>query len=188
MANTDDLSGPLSTLLRRAEASYPDRAHKVWEVWEESVGPDVAKRSYPLSFRRGRLVVAVSAAAWMQELSFLRELIRDSLNRALGADLVTDIRLRVAEAEPPPAPRTPAPPPPWLSETLPGESLEKIERELSTIRDPELRDAIRQVRVRAEQVRRFREDRAEAPPPPSSASQERAEKEANGPPGPRRRL
>jgi hypothetical protein len=163
-----DLSHLLQTVLRRAEASYPDRAHRVWEVWEEAVGPELAKRSAPLSLRRGRLVVAVTTAPWMQQLSFLRETIRDSLNRALGHDLVREVRFRLATPEPAPPPRAPAPPPPWLDQPLDPAALAAIDEEVSVISDLEVRRVVREARCRAEQVRRFREGREATPPRGSS--------------------
>lgn len=170
----DDLSRVLQDVLRRAESSYPDRSHRVWEVWDAAVGPDVAARSRPLSLRSGRLTVAVESPAWMQQLSFLREAMRDAVNRAIGETLVREVRLRIAEAEPPPPPPRPAPgPPPWLSQDLPSTVSEAVDREVAVIRDPQLREAVRQTRLRAEQARRFREDPAAAPPPGSSRGRQR---------------
>ncbi|GAB4255833.1 MAG: DUF721 domain-containing protein [Deferrisomatales bacterium] len=169
------LAEPLRKLLRRVEAGYPDRAHRIWEVWETAVGPDIAKRSCPTSFQGGRLLVSVSTAPWLQQLSFLRETIRDAVNGALGAPLVTEVRLRLGAVAPPPAPRSAPAPPSWLAEPLPQEVLRRIERELEPVADPQLRETLRQVRVRAEQVRRFREDRASAPPPESSGGLSRGE-------------
>lgn len=167
--SVDDLSRVLHQVLRKAEGTYPDQAHRVWEVWDQAVGCEVAERSSPLSLRSGRLTVAVTNAAWMQQLSFLRESIRDAVNRALEGDVVREVRLRMAEVEPPPPPaRRPPGPPPWLAEDLPREVTEVVDRDVATIQDPEVREAVRQTRLRAEQIRRFRGDRAGGTPPQSS--------------------
>lgn len=169
----DDLSRVLQRVMRQAEASYPDRSHRIWEVWDAAVGPEVAARSRPVSLRSGRLSVAVESPAWMQQLSFLRETVRDAVNRALGEDLVREVRLRIAEAEPPP-PRNPAGPPPWLHREVPPDVAEAVDREVACIRDPTLREAVRQTRLRAEQLRRFREAPEGAPPRARSARPRRA--------------
>lgn len=166
---TSGIQTLLRNLLQRAEASYPDHAHRVWEVWEEAVGPEVAKRSSPLSLRRGSLVVAVANAPWMQQLSFLRETIRDSVNRALGQDLVREVRFRLGEAETGRGLREARVPPPWLGQPLDAATLATIDREVSSIADEELRGAVRQARVRAEQFRNFTGGPRAAPPPESSA-------------------
>ncbi len=172
--SVDDLPHLLHQVLRRAEAGYPDQSHRVWDVWARAVGPEVAERSQPLSVRAGRLTVAVANAAWMQQLSFLRESIRDAVNAALGVALVKEVRLRIAETEAPrPAVHQPSGPPPWLSQELPAGVVRAVEREVEAIQDPEVREAVRQIRLRAEQVRVFREDRAAAPPPESSGPRRR---------------
>lgn len=160
-----DLSASLRDLLRRAEARYPDQAHRVWEVWESAVGPEVARRSSPVSLQGGRLLVAVSTSAWVQQLSFLRERLREALNQALGQNVVRDIRFRLAEWEPPLPAREPAPPPPWLSDPLDAATLERLREEVAGISDDAVRHAVLAARVRAEQVRRFREGRAGDRPP-----------------------
>ncbi|MBI5015651.1 MAG: DUF721 domain-containing protein [Deltaproteobacteria bacterium] len=168
-----DLPALLRELLRRAEASYPDRSHRLWEVWEEAVGADVAQRAYPLELRRGRLTLAVATAPWMQQLSLLREQLREAVNRALGTELVRDVRFRLCPPEPPPPPRSAATPPAWLGEPLDPEVHAEIDAELAPIGDPALRASLRQVRVRAEQARRYRQRREAAEPPPSTGRSRR---------------
>jgi hypothetical protein len=153
----EELPDLIQQVLRRAEGSYRDRSHLVWDVWEDAVGPELARRSRPQALRAGRLTVAVANAAWMQQLSFLRESIRDAVNRALGQPLVREVRLRMTEVEAPRPVHQPSAPPPWLEQPLDDPARDAVEREVSAIRDPELREAIRQTRIRAEQVRRYRE-------------------------------
>ena len=61
--------------------------------WPAVAGQRIARHTRAVSFRDGTLAVEVDGSAWMQELSLLkRELLRN-LNRHLGADVVTDVRL-----------------------------------------------------------------------------------------------
>lgn len=72
----------------------PDRrlaAYRLWTFWAEEVGPAVAARAEPASYRDGVLSVRVHGAAWMQELQFMKEDLRQQLNRRLGAELIRDI-------------------------------------------------------------------------------------------------
>jgi len=173
----EDLPQLLHKLLRRAEASYRDRSHLVWEVWEAAVGPELARRSRPHSLRAGRLIVAVASAAWMQQLSFLRESIRDNVNRALGQPLVREVRLRMAETEAPRPVHQPSAPPPWLDQQVDKRTRDAVDREVAAIADPELREAVRQTRIRAEQVRLYREPPTAPPPQPSSGHPEHGDTE-----------
>lgn len=163
-----ELPSLIGDLLRRAEASYPDQSHRLWDVWEEAVGAEVARRAYPLELRRGRLTLAVASSPWMQQLSLLRERLREAVNGALGGEIVREVRFRLSAPEPPPPPRTAAPPPPWLALPLEPETLAAIDAEVSAVADSDLRAALHKVRVRAEQARRFLQNPAEPRPPRSN--------------------
>lgn len=63
------------------------REAAIWRIWPEVVGPAVASRAQPLRIIDGALTVAVSSGPWMQELSFLKEMIKQKLNARLGERL-----------------------------------------------------------------------------------------------------
>ncbi len=177
---TPGLSDVLRGILERVEARFPDQAHRIWEVWEEAVGPDVARRARPVAFRSGVLHVAVTSSPWMHQLTFLRERFRDELNRRLGSPLVRLVRFRLApeDAEPEPRPRQKDDAPaPWTAVRLPGEVRDRVERASAQVPDTALREAIRRAWTRAEQLRFLREGREAAPPPGSTAGPGREEPE-----------
>jgi predicted nucleic acid-binding Zn ribbon protein len=90
--------------------------YRVWEVWEEAVGKLVARKAQPTKIQRGKLFVAVSNSAYLQEMQFYKAHIRDAVNQRLGAPVVKDIffvlgRVQDSAARPePPPPRRPLPP------------------------------------------------------------------------------
>jgi predicted nucleic acid-binding Zn ribbon protein len=64
--------------------------------WPAVAGARIARHTRALSFRDGTLAVEVEGSAWMHELGFLkRDLVRN-LNRHLGAEVVSDLRLTPA--------------------------------------------------------------------------------------------
>jgi predicted nucleic acid-binding Zn ribbon protein len=90
----------------------PDRrlpAYRVWTFWAEVVGPAVAARAEPASFRDGILSVRVAGAAWMQELQFMQTELRERINERLGAPLIRDIYFVSGAVTPRPAPPVAAP-------------------------------------------------------------------------------
>jgi predicted nucleic acid-binding Zn ribbon protein len=100
----------------------------IWRVWDDAVGPQIARRAQPVRLRAGTLVVAVSSAPWMQELQLLKRTMRDQLNAHLPAPVITDLRFTLTTfSEPPalpeprraPAPRCTAPPAADHLESLP---------------------------------------------------------------------
>ncbi len=160
-ARPEHLGRALNRTLQRLEGAYPDQAHRLWEVWETAVGEPLASRCRPLEFRNGTLVLAVSSASWMQQVQFLTGTVRDTLNRALGEDLVRQVRLRVAETPPPPPPAEPPPLPPTDQlPPLPLEELQQLEGELLEIPDPQLRAAVRRARERAARLELLKGDPA----------------------------
>ncbi len=68
---------------------------RIWNVWDEVVGPDVSENTHPSWIKDGRLRVAVSDPIWLQELKFLEEDIREELNKKLRRKAVKKIEFRV---------------------------------------------------------------------------------------------
>jgi len=148
------ISTVMSGMLRQIEASYPNSAHRIWEVWPDAVGPELATRSSPLEFRNGKLTVGVEGAAWLQQFVFLSPKIIKAVNEALGVELVKSLITRAAVIEPPKA----EPPPPQLLRSGPLTEQEKDLLDESTrgVEDPELAEAIKRAREIA--IRRIRRD------------------------------
>jgi len=93
-------------------------ASAIWRVWSDAVGAAIARRAEPVRLRGRTLVVAVSSAPWMQELTLLKRNVVAALNERLPRPLVDDLYLVLTEgratATPsaPPRRRAPCPTPP----------------------------------------------------------------------------
>ncbi len=131
---------PLSTLLQDGlkGLGLAERLREadIWRVWPEVVGPAISSRARPLRIINGILTVAVSSGPWMQELTFLKGMIREKLNGQLGATVVKEIVLKsgrvekevpIAVAE---APR---------KKRLTARQLAFIDEQSAAIADPEIR-------------------------------------------------
>jgi len=123
-------------------------------AWPEVVGELAAAHSRPAAFRKGLLTVATDSPAWAQELDFLKVEIQERLDRLLGPGVVAELRFKAgrgqdkisrtpkSEAGTGPAEAAPAPEPdPELKAGL--------EEELSRIKDPDLRETILRLRLKA---------------------------------------
>ncbi len=66
---------------------------KLWKKWSEFVGPSMGAVSEPVGYQRGVLYVWVSNSAWMQQLVFMREHMRDAINKKLEQEYVREVRL-----------------------------------------------------------------------------------------------
>lgn len=77
------------------------READIWRIWPEVVGQVVASRAQPLRIINGTLTVAVSSGPWMQELTFLKGVMKQKLNDSLGSEVVKEIILRSGKIAPP---------------------------------------------------------------------------------------
>ena len=98
----------LGDILDRTMQRLPFRRrlddYAIWEVWDDTVGPAVARNARPEKIRDGTLVVKVRAATWMQQLQYMKEIIAEKLNQRLEREVVTNIFFVVGEI---PAEKTP---------------------------------------------------------------------------------
>ena len=67
----------------------------IWKLWDGVVGEKIAKHARPSSIKRGILLVKVTDSVWVQELEFMAETIKDSLNSKLQREAIKKIRFRV---------------------------------------------------------------------------------------------
>ena len=85
----------ISNLLGDANLPFnPDDA-RIWEIWNDVVGPLIAEIAQPSWIKNKRLVVYVSNSIWMQELNFAGESIKENLNHKLKRDAIKKIEFRV---------------------------------------------------------------------------------------------
>ena len=85
----------LSALLNDPQLPFNPGDARIWQVWEEVVGPPIARNAQPLWIRKGTLRVKVSDPIWLQELSLAGEIIKDKLNTKLGRKAVQKIEFRL---------------------------------------------------------------------------------------------
>lgn len=81
----------LRDVIKRIDPEQRLGAFEVWNFWDDAVGVALARRARPSAYRNGVLIVTVSAHAWMQELQFMKDTLRDNLNARLGSDMIRDI-------------------------------------------------------------------------------------------------
>ena len=138
----EKLGNILEKSLKRLDPSDSLVEYGVWPIWNEIVGPTIARNAQPDKIRHGTLFVKVTSPTWMQQLQYMKEMISEKLNQSLGAEVVKNIFFYVGRLEPEvPASRTKDHPAPSLSSSEP-----KIDEEhLSSIKDPEIRRALRRL-------------------------------------------
>jgi hypothetical protein len=145
---------PLARVLARIDPQQRLRVYRLWTFWADEVGAAIAARAQPTAFRGGLLTVAVNGHAWMQELQFLKETLRERLNARLGQAAITDIYFVPGSAA--------ADPGNVVVDTAPDEAELAAPIELPALRNSEFADAF------ARLIRAHRRRQRAAPSPPRS--------------------
>jgi predicted nucleic acid-binding Zn ribbon protein len=131
------LAETLGRVVQRIDPDQRLEVYRVWTFWADEVGASIAARAEPLRFRAGVLFVRVASHAWMQELQFMKETLRERLNSRLGSPLIRDVyfvsapeveaRPAAKEAEPP-APPEPVVPLPPIGDPRLADAFQRIAR------------------------------------------------------------
>lgn len=79
---------------------------KLWAKWEEVVGPTIAQNAEPVGFQRGVLFVWVRNSAWMQQMVFMKDQIRDTINKKFDSNFVKYIKFTLDRHEVPTSDQT----------------------------------------------------------------------------------
>ncbi|MBC8460551.1 MAG: DUF721 domain-containing protein [Deltaproteobacteria bacterium] len=68
---------------------------RIWKLWDGVVGKKIARHARPSWIKKGVLLVKVTDSVWLQELEFMAETIKDSLNSKLQREAIKKIRFKV---------------------------------------------------------------------------------------------
>ncbi len=132
------VSDLLNAVFRGKPAERRLKEGAIWVAWDSAVGPQIAAKAHPVSFRDGILTVAVSSAPWMQQLTFLKKGIVEKLNALVGDQLVQEIYLKAGRGAVLQAPHRQRKKP---KRPLTAAERERIAERCALLQDPELRDA-----------------------------------------------
>jgi hypothetical protein len=91
----------LGAVVARFGLERPLDDYRIWQAWDEVVGPAISRNAQPQKLGGRRLVVVVKNAGWMQELSLLRRELCERLNAWMGREVIGEIFLVVGKVEPP---------------------------------------------------------------------------------------
>jgi len=118
--------------------------------WVEIAGEAIARNARPIKIEKKKLILNVSNAAWMNELSYLKADLIEKINSMAGGGLVEDIIMRVGRNKPvlPEKPIKKEKPLEPLPEPLPDE-LQKAEELSSLVCNESIKNTIREVYLRS---------------------------------------
>jgi predicted nucleic acid-binding Zn ribbon protein len=97
--DSDKDAEPIGELVGRVLGKYRHEVDhdltKIWDLWEDAVGESIAENTRPAAFKGKILIVYVSSSTWMHQLQFLKKDIILKANKALGKELIEEIKFRI---------------------------------------------------------------------------------------------
>lgn len=143
-ANLQRLGNVLTGILKKHNIFFDSEEQRLLEVWQKAVGPQISVQTRPDRLKRNTLFVKVSSSVWMHQLHILKQDIIEKINRLLTKDLVKNIHFSIGDI-----PST-MPTHPHSSSFLPDYPLKEkdknlIEKSISSVADPELKEILRRV-------------------------------------------
>ncbi|KPK94274.1 MAG: hypothetical protein AMJ94_01795 [Deltaproteobacteria bacterium SM23_61] len=124
------------------------REQKILDGWDRVVGRAIAEVTQPGTVRNRVLQIRVINSVWMQELQFHKPLIIQKLNEFLGDPFVQDLRFVLGGREEGVSPKAEEGRG-KKSRELTEEERERIEKEVSRLPDPEMREVLSRVFAKA---------------------------------------
>ncbi len=92
--NIQSLGDALKQLVQSLGIENQIEQYKIFDVWNEAVGPQVAKVAQPERLVNGLLIVTVNNAPWRTELTFRKKEILEKIYTVTNSRSITDIKFR----------------------------------------------------------------------------------------------
>ena len=94
---------PIGRVLEKAIRTYRKSSDleltQIWEHWDRIVGDVIAENAQPAAFKGQILMVHVISSNWIHQLHFVKDEMILKLNKALGKELVKEIKFKIGAVE-----------------------------------------------------------------------------------------
>ena len=111
--------------------------------WTDIAGSQLAAVSHPVRFRWGELLISVSDAIWLQQMTFYQAQLRDNIRSVVGNVKVSNLRFVLAYASDHPSRPPVSAERPTQPALLTADEERRVREGTACIADAELREAAR---------------------------------------------
>ncbi|MCD6389520.1 MAG: DUF721 domain-containing protein [Desulfobulbaceae bacterium] len=148
------MSELLNSLIQKKGWKKQITRNRVFLLWDQIVGEDIAVHAQPFVVRGRTLWLNVSDSVWMQQLQFQKMTILERVKQVLPGSSINDIRFQLdtslGRSRPQPEQKSPE-----LQSTPPDpQRKEKFDKMISTLKDEKMRQAMEHLWLKLEQARR----------------------------------
>jgi len=81
--------------MRKGPMADSFQRFKLTRQWPEIVGETIGENTKPVSFYKGTLYIQAANSAWMQQLVFMADQIKENINKFVGKDWVKQVRFKL---------------------------------------------------------------------------------------------
>jgi hypothetical protein len=121
--------------------------YRIWPLWHEMVGEQIARRAQPERIRNRVLFIRVASSTWMQQLQTMKPVLLEKIHKITRQSSIEDIRFSLGEV---------TAPSPTAVEPLAAKQAEvmlkpEMEDQIGSVQDAELRELIRNIMMKQAQ-------------------------------------
>ena len=150
------IGSTLEHALRELKCETKIKEYLVLEAWGKIVGENIARQAHPEGFRDDKLFVKVSTPAWMCQLESMKRIIIERIDKKVKQGVVKEIHFSLGEIPSPKVPKAMTADEVWQNAKIDEVYLESIKKDLSYIRDPQIREVLSRIMIKDAKLRRFR--------------------------------
>lgn len=88
----------LFSVLKKKGMASKIEENTLFKLWPKAVGPQIASKTKPDSFKNGILFIKTVSSVWVQQLHFVKHDILDKLNKLAGKQTIQEIRFLVGHS------------------------------------------------------------------------------------------
>lgn len=143
--NLQRLGNVLQGILKKHNIFFDSEEQRLLDVWQKAVGPQISVQTRPDRLKRNILFVKVSSSVWMHQLHILKQDIIEKINELLGKELIKNVHFSIGEI--PSTIPTNSYSSSFSTDSYPLRDKDKklIEKSISSVEDPELKEILRRV-------------------------------------------
>lgn len=145
------MSELLNSLIQKKGWKKQISRNRVFLLWDRIVGEDIAVHARPFVVRGRTLWLNVSDSVWMQQLQFQKMTILERVKQVLPGSSINDIRFQIDTSLGRPRPIQQSSEP--QSTPPDSQKKEKFDKMISTLKDPEMRQAMERLWLKLEKAR-----------------------------------
>jgi predicted nucleic acid-binding Zn ribbon protein len=67
----------------------------IWDIWEKTVGPEIAGNAKPAAINGPILMIHVSNSSWLHHLRFIEKDLIGRLNQAMGGNILKNLKFKI---------------------------------------------------------------------------------------------